>query len=170
MKRPLLKIWQFSVVILSITGCSTYLITHGVLDSAEQRAMRLAETRSEFETIVGEPIGTRKTAEGCQVNLYRYVDGEANVIGQSGRPMSGERTGRAGVTALTVGVFEPLMVPVALHERAEATREIYVLYSRDGRILAICPPSRAHPHQSDDRCNSVPRPEADDAYQDGSSE
>ena len=59
--------------------------------------------RDELEAYVGEPVKSRMSQKGNMVDLYEYVDGTAGVIGQSGRPMSGERTGRAGMTALFAG-------------------------------------------------------------------
>ena len=53
--------------------------------------------------------------------------------------MSGERTARAILTLVSAGVFEIALVPAALYERSEATREFYVVYTPDNHILAICP-------------------------------
>lgn len=149
------------VSLLALSGCSTFLISHGVLDAPEKKAMRVAKTRAEFEAIVGKPIGSRETAAGLRVELYRYVDGEAAVVGLGGRPMSGERTGRAFVTGLTMGIFEPLMVPTAMNERRKATREIYVIYARDDRILAICSLTMPNSGDQGHLCAAEPPPEAD---------
>jgi len=135
-----------------LSGCSTILITSGVLDYPDQKRMFMANTRTELEAVAGSPIASRITPDGNNVDLYEYVDGEAGVIGSEGRPMSGERWGRAGVTVLTVGLFEIIMVPVAIFERSEATREIYVIYSPDDNILAICP--KKYTHEQDTLCDS----------------
>jgi len=148
--------WTKLILVLfflsSLLGCSTYLITSGVLDAPDQEKMFKAKTRDELEAYVGEPVKSRMSQKGNLVDLYEYVDGAAGVIGQSGRPMSGERTGRAGMTALFAGITEIFMVPVAVSERADATRKIHVIYSPDDNILAICP--NKYTDEQDDLCQS----------------
>jgi hypothetical protein len=145
---------------LAIEGCSTALITTGVLDRPAQERMFSAVDRAGLEALAKKPIASRTNADGNIVDVYSYVDGEAGVIGRRGRPMSGERVGRAFATALTVGYFEVLMVPVALHERSEATRQFYVVYAPDNLILAICWPSYPVdvPGRELSLCNSEPKP------------
>ena len=129
---------------LAIGGCSTALITAGVLDRPAQEGMFSAVDRVGLEALAGKPIASRTNTDGKVVDLYSYVDGEAGVVGKSGRrPMSGERTTRAILTLVSAGVFEIALVPAALYERSEATREFYVVYTHDNRILAICPPGDA---------------------------
>jgi hypothetical protein len=146
---------------LATEGCSTALITTGVLDRPAQERMFSAVDRSRLETLAKKPIASRTTADGKIVDLYSYVDGEAGVIGRRGRPMHGERVGRAMMTVLTSGYFEVLMVPVALLERSDATRKFYVVYTSDNHILAICWPKYPVdiPGREGSLCNSEPEPE-----------
>ena len=123
-----------------LPGCSSAIMTIGVLDAAEQRALRASETRSEFEAVVGGPDASRTTSDGGAVVLYSYVDGEAPVWGRRGGSFSDGRGLHTALTALSLGMLEPAMVPTAMAARSQATREIYVIYDADGRILAICPP------------------------------
>jgi hypothetical protein len=126
---------------LAIGGCSTALITAGVLDRPAQERMFSAMDRAGLEVLAGKPIVSRTNADSKVVDLYSYVDGEAGVVGKSGRrPMSGERTARAIGTLVSAGVFEVALVPAALHERSKATRKFYVVYTPDNHILAICYP------------------------------
>jgi hypothetical protein len=147
---------------LATGGCSTALITTGVLDRPAQERMFSAVDRAGLEALAKKPIASKTTADGKNVDLYSYVDGEAGVIGRRGRPMHGERVGRAVMTVLTSGYFEVLMVPVALLERSEATRKFYVVYAPDNRILAVCYPNYPVdvPGREDSLCNSEPAPEA----------
>jgi hypothetical protein len=145
-----------------LVSCSTYLITSGVLDEPDQKVMLSANTRQEFESVAGTPTKSKTTPKGNKVDLYEYVDGEAGVIGSEGRPMSGERGGRAIATAITVGLFEILMVPTALSERSEAMRRIYVVYSLDDSILAICP--NKYTDEQDTLCDSEILPAHYESY------
>lgn len=138
-----------------LSSCSAFLITAGVLDAPEKHRMFTAQTRKEFEALTGRPIESRISNTGNKVDLYEYVDGEAEVIGtRGGRSMSGagERVGLAVVTVLTGGLYEIFMIPVAIHERAEATRKIHVIYSSDDNLLAICP--NRFSGKQDDLCHS----------------
>lgn len=145
---------------LAIEGCSTALITTGVLDRSAQERMFSAVDRAGLEALAKKPIASSTNADGNIVDVYSYVDGEAGVIGRRGRPMSGERVGRAFMTVMTSGFFEVLMVPVALHERSEATRQFYVVYAPNNLILAICWPSYPVdvPGRELSLCNSEPKP------------
>lgn len=146
---------------LVIEGCSTALITAGVLDRPAQERMFSAVDRVELEALAKKPIASRTSADGKVVDLYSYVDGEAGVVGKSGRrPMSGERTARAIVTLVSAGVFEIALVPAALFERSEATRQFYVVYTPNNRILAICYPGYAVnvPDREQSLCDSEPAP------------
>jgi len=147
---------------LAIGGCSTAIITVGVLDRPEQEGMFSAVDRPGLEALAGKPIASRTNVDGKVVDLYSFVDGEAGVIGRRGRPMHGERAGLAFYTLMTAGFFEPLMVPFALDERSRATRTFYVVYAPDNRILAICPSK--YPYNLTDHekslCDSEPAPPA----------
>lgn len=123
---------------LATEGCSTALITTGVLDRPAQERMFSAVDRSGLEALAKKPIASRTTVDGKIVDLYSYVDGEAGVIGSKHRTMSGERIGRAIGTLVSGGIFEIPMVPTALLERSNATRKFYVVYAPDNCILAIC--------------------------------
>jgi len=144
---------------LAIGGCSTAIMTVGVLDRPEQEGMFSAVDRVGLEAFAGKPIASRTNTDGKVVDLYSYVDGEAGVVGKSGRrPMSGERTARAILTLVSAGVFEIALVPAALHERSEATREFYVVYTPDNSILAICYPRYVInvPNREESLCDSEP--------------
>jgi hypothetical protein len=144
---------------LATGGCSTALITAGVLDGPAQERMFSAMDRAELEVLSGKPIVSRTNADGKVVDLYSYIDGEAGVVGKSGRrPMGGERTARAIVTLLSAGMFEVALVPAALHERSEATREFYVVYTPDNSILTICYPRYVInvPNREESLCDSEP--------------
>jgi hypothetical protein len=147
---------------LVIEGCSTALITAGVLDKPAQERMFSAVDRVELEALAKKPIASRMSADGKVVDLYSYVDGEAGVVGKSGRrPMSGERVGRAIGTLVSAGLFEVALVPAALFERSEATRQFYVVYAPDNRILAICYPKYPVnlPDREESLCDSEPATE-----------
>jgi hypothetical protein len=147
---------------LVIEGCSTALITAGVLDKPAQERMFSAVDRVELEALAKKPIASQMSADGKIVDLYSYVDGEAGVVGKSGRrPMSGERVGRAIGTLVSAGLFEVALVPAALFERSEATRQFYVVYAPDNRILAICYPGYAGNvlDREESLCDSEPAPE-----------
>jgi len=156
---PLLLI---AAACLVIEGCSTALITAGVLDRPAQERMFSAVDRVELEAFARKPIVSRTSADGKVVDLHSYVDGEAGVVGKSGRrPMSGERTARAIVTLMSASVFEIALVPAALFERSEATRQFYVVYTPDNRIRAICYTQYPVnlPDHEESLCDSEPPPE-----------
>ena len=141
---------------LAIGGCSTALITVGVLDKPEQEQMFSAMDRAGLEALAKKPIASRTSVDGKTVDLYSYLDGEAGR-----RPMHGERAGLAFATLMTAGFFEPLMVPLALHQRSLRTRTFYVVYAPDNRILAICYPGYAGNllDREESLCDSEPAPE-----------
>jgi hypothetical protein len=141
---------------LAIGGCSTALITVGVLDRPEQEGMFSAVNRHGLEALAGKPIASRTNVDGKVVDLYSFVDGEAGR-----RPMRGNRAGFAFATLMTAGFFEPLMVPSALYERSLRTRTFYVVYAPDNRILAICYPGYLVilPDREESLCDSEPAPE-----------
>lgn len=150
-----------ATVCLTTGGCSTALITVGVLDRPAQERMFSAMDRTGLEILAGKPIVSRTNTDGKVVDLYSYIDGEAGVVGKSGRrPMSGERTARAIGTLVSAGVFEIALVPAALLERSEATRKFYVVYTPDNRILVICYPKYPVnvPDREESLCDSEPEP------------
>jgi len=155
-----------AAVCIVMEGCSTALITFGVLDRTEQDQMFSATDRTGLETFAGTPVASRTNPDGTVVNLYRYIDGEAGVVGRKGRrPMHGERGYRAIATVASAGFFEPFLLLAALTERSEATRTFYVVYAPDNRILAICHPAdtvnvpECEPSLCD--CESAPEAEKD---------
>lgn len=143
-----------AVACIVMGGCSTALITFGVLDRTEQDQMFSATDRTGLETFAGTPVASRINPDGTVVDLYNYIDGEAGVVGKSGRrPMHGERAYRTIATLMTAGFFEPFLILAALSERSEATRTFYVVYAPDNSILAICHP--AHTVNVSDREKSL---------------
>lgn len=127
---------------LAIQGCSTALITAGVLDRPAQERMFSAVDRAGLEVLAKKPIPSMKDADGRIVDVYSYIDGEAKVFGKSHpNSMRRERLFKALATALTGGYLEVFMVPTALYERSRATRQFYVVYTPDNLILAICWPN-----------------------------
>ena len=65
---------------LTIGGCSTAIMTVGVLDRPEQEGMFSAVDRVGLEAFAGKPIASRTNTDGKVVDLYSFVDGEAKVI------------------------------------------------------------------------------------------
>jgi len=151
-KRYSFALFIFGASVLS--GCSTYLITSGVLDEPEQEKMFNATSREEIERYLGPCLESRKQHNGKTIDLYEYVDGQAGVIGHAGRPMSGqsERGARAAGTVFTLGLLEIFMIPTAMSERSEATRYLYVIYGQNDQILAICP--NEYTREQDTECNT----------------
>ena len=117
----------------ALSGCSTAIRTVGVLDAPEKKQMYTAKTRTEFEALAGKPIASRAASDGMRVDLYEYVDGEANDLGNSQLIFSS-----TVFAILTAGLSEIMSVPLASIDRSEATSELYVIYASDNRILAIC--------------------------------
>jgi hypothetical protein len=138
LSRNWARLLLIATACIVIEGCSTALITTGVLDRPAQERMFSSMDRAGLEALAGKPIGSRTTDDGKIVDLYSYVDGEAGVIGSRNRPMRGERVPRAIVTLLSAGMYEVALVPTALFERSAATRKFYVVYAPDNCILAIC--------------------------------
>lgn len=132
-----------ATVCLTTGGCSTALITVGVLDKPEQEQMFSAMDRAGLEALAKKPIASRTSVDGKTVDLYSYLDGEAGVIGKRRAPMHGARLGMAFSTLMLAGYGEVIAVPAALIARSRATREFYVVYAPDNRILAICYPQFA---------------------------
>jgi len=145
---------------LAIGGCSTALITVGVLDKPEQEQMFSAMDRAGLEALAKKPIASRTSVDGKTVDLYSYLDGEAGVIGKRRAPMHGARLGMAFSTLMLAGYGEVIAVPAALIARSRATREFYVVYAHDNRILAICYPQFAVniSDREQSLCDSEPTP------------
>jgi len=134
--RPLLGL--IVVTCLGAIGCSAALMTVGVLDEPEQNRMFQSLTRIEFEEIAGKPISSRNTPTGRVVCHYQYVDGEAGVIGSQDESFSESRKFSLFSSLIFAGVFEPILTPVIMCERSEATRQIYVIYDSSENIQAMC--------------------------------
>jgi hypothetical protein len=134
--RPLLGLML--VTCLGAFGCSAALMTVGVLDEPEQNRMFQSQTRIEFEQIAGKAISSRITPTGRVVCHYKYVDGEAGVVGSRDDSFSESRKFDLFASLLFMGVFEPVVTPVTMWERSEATRQIYVIYDSSENIQAIC--------------------------------
>jgi len=134
--RPLLGL--IVLTCFGVFGCSAALMTVGVLDAPEQTRMFQSVSRTEFEEIAGKPISSRITPTGRVVCLYQYVDGEAGVVGSRNDSFSESRKFDLFASLFFMGVFEPIVTPVTMWERSEATRQIYVIYDSSETIQAVC--------------------------------
>lgn len=113
-------------------------MTYGVLDAPEKDKMWNSVTRNEFEETAGKPASSRTTSAGQKVCLYKYVDGDARVVGSYHGSFSEMRKVDLSVSVFYLGIFEPLAVPAVMLQRSEATRQIYVIYDSSDHIQAIC--------------------------------
>ena len=149
---------------LALSGCSGLIASSDIVDADERREMAEAVTREDFEAVSGPPIETLPTTEGGSADLYAYVDGRGSWGRRDTREGLEDSTdGYALLTALSLGMLEPVMIPTAIAAIERATVQVEVVYDAQDRILAVCP--LKYRGERDPRCvrKGVPILEASDS-------
>ena len=110
------------ILLLTLAGCSAIISAQERIGPDPDRKITVGTPRAEVEQLLGKPISTDVLINGSTITTYEYT----------------ARVGRDVpvflLSVITLGLFEPILTPVAYFGKPKVTYQKDVVYGRDDTV------------------------------------
>lgn len=123
MRKSVLRALIGGILLLTLAGCSAVISAQERFGPDPDREILVGTSRAKVEQLLGAPISTDVLIDGRTRTTYEYT---ARVVRDPQIFL---------ISLVTLGLFEPILTPVAYFGKPEVTYQKDVVYGPDDTVV-----------------------------------